>query len=148
MRLSKQSRSTDPAWWTAQHTLLWEECSPELRRAYSRDQRPEECDELPRLGPDDALVQRHPAMPRNVSVDRAHAVPDDNWEVGAVWAQLEPALRFGAGARVQYSRFDVWTEELEVLLRNDWHATQPAGSWQRIKGAVRRGFEVARRKQS
>jgi hypothetical protein len=36
---------------------------------------------LTRLGPDDTVVQLHPTTPRNISIERAHAVPDDNWEV-------------------------------------------------------------------
>ena len=34
------------------------------------------------VGPDDALVQKRPKTPRNVDLDRANQVPDQNWELG------------------------------------------------------------------
>jgi hypothetical protein len=141
---SKQSRPTDPAWWGVQHTLLWEECRPELRRAWAGPRDAPGRDDVVRLGPDDALIQKHPTTPRNVSVDRAYDVADDDWELAAVWEHLEPALRFGAGAGLHYVRFAAWTEQLEPLLQKDWETTHPPGTWQRLKGAVRRGFEAAR----
>jgi hypothetical protein len=41
-------------------------------------------------GPDDIVVQKHERTPRNVDVDHAHAVPDNDWEVGTETEQLEP----------------------------------------------------------
>jgi hypothetical protein len=143
---SKRQTSTDPAWWSVQHTLFWEERRPELRRALRH--RTDAEGEAARLGPDDALVQEHPTTPRNVSVDGSYNVPDDSWEVGIVWEQLEPALRFGSGASVHYSRFETWNEELEVLLRQDWDATRGPGTWQRMKRAIRRAFEAGRSRRS
>lgn len=143
MYSSKQKKQSDPLWWSAQHTMLWEQREPQLRRDLESVG-----DEVARLGPDDALVQRHPTTPRNVSVDRAHTVPDDNWEVGAEWEQLEPGLRFGVGACAQYARYEAWSEELEVSLRADWDATHEPGTWERMKRTIRRGFEAARRKPS
>ena len=40
-------------------------------------------------GPDDVVVQKHVRTPRNVDVDHAHAVPDNDWEVGTEKEQLE-----------------------------------------------------------
>jgi hypothetical protein len=102
MDSSKQPRQSDPVWWSVQHTILWEERRLALRHDFQR-RADVPAKEITRLGPDDSVVQRHPATPRNVSVDRAHAVADDNWEVGTSWEQIEPALRFGVGARVQYA---------------------------------------------
>lgn len=98
-----------------------------------------------RLGPDDALVQNHPVTPRNVDVERAHLVPDNDWEVGSRREQQEPALRFGMAARTQYLRYERWTAQLEVQLRQDWEAQHGPGAWDRVKAAVRRGFESAPR---
>lgn len=148
MYSSKQPKQSDPVWWSVQHTILWEERVPELRREFRRRTDAQRREEVARLGPDDSLVQKHATTPRNVSIDRAHAVPDGNWEVGSAWEQLEPALRFGVGARVQYSRYEVWNEELEVLLREEWDATNAPGSWEKMKRAIRRGFEAARGKPS
>jgi hypothetical protein len=142
MGSSKQPIQSDPVWWSVQHTILWEERGLELRRDFQR-RADVSAREITRLGPDDSVVQRHPTTPRNVSVERAHAVGDDNWEVGTTWEQIEPALRFGVGARVQYARYDAWTAELEGLLRDEWAMTKAPGTWDRMKRAVRRGFEGA-----
>jgi hypothetical protein len=40
-------------------------------------------------GPDDVVVQKHVRTPRNVDVDHAQDVPDNDWEVGTEAEQLE-----------------------------------------------------------
>jgi hypothetical protein len=98
------------------------------------------------LGPDDSLVQNHPVTPRNVDVEHAHLVPDNDWEVGGERDQLEPALRFGEAARTQYLRYERWTAELEIQLQQDWEEQQGPGAWDKVKGTVRRGFESGPRR--
>jgi hypothetical protein len=46
-----------------------------------------------RQGPDDVVVQKRVRTPRNVDVDHAHEVPDNDWEVGTEAEQLEPPQR-------------------------------------------------------
>lgn len=145
---SKQSGQSQPMWWSVQHTMVWEECRPALRADFQRRAGAQRREEVAALGPDDTVVQWHPTTPRNVGVDRAHAVPDENWEVGTVWEQIEPALRLGVGACVQYAAFEAWNDELEGLLRSEWETTRRPGAWEKVKRAVRRGFEAARRKSS
>jgi hypothetical protein len=145
MDTTKQPRQFQPQWWSVQHTTLWQEQLPVLRADFERRSDPAARQRLAQLGPDDAVVQNHPVMPRNIDVERAHLVPDNDWEVGTTWEQLEPALRFGVGARAQYLRYERWTVELEVQLRQDWEAQQGPGAWDQVKGSIRRGFESARR---
>lgn len=148
MQPSKQPRPSDPLWWSVQHTIVWEERLPALRRGFERRAGAAPREEVTRLGPDDSVVQGRATTPRNVSIERAHAVPDDNWEVGTDWGEIEPALRFGVGACVQYARYEVWNEELEGRLREEWDLTKAPGTWPRMKRAIRRGFEAARRQRS
>jgi hypothetical protein len=143
---SKQSGRFQPVWWSVQHTTVWEECLPELHSDFQRRAGAERREEVAAVGPDDTVVQWHPTTPRNISVDRAHAVPDENWEVGTVWEQIEPALRFGVGARVQYASFETWNDELEGLLGKEWAVAGSPGAWGKVKRAVRRGFEAAHRR--
>lgn len=44
---------------------------------------PEEA-QVERVGPDDLLVQYRVRNPRNVAIDRAYVVADDDWELGRV----------------------------------------------------------------
>jgi hypothetical protein len=46
--------------------------------------------DIKKQGPDDAVVQKHKRTPRNVDVDHANQVPDNDWEVGTTAEQLEP----------------------------------------------------------
>ena len=148
MYSSKQPRRSDPVWWSEQHTVVWEQHLPDLRREFLRRTDPQRREEIATLGPDDTVLQRHPTTPRNVGVDRAHAVPDDNWELGITWERLEPALRWGVGACVQYARYEVWNEQLEAALHQEWNAINGPGTWEKVKRAIRRGFEAAHRKAS
>jgi hypothetical protein len=148
MSSSKQPRQSEPVWWSVQHTLVWTEHLPALRREFQRRTDAQRREEIASLGPDDTVIQRHPTTPRNVGIERAHAVPDNDWEVGTAWEQIEPALRFGVGACVQYSYYVAWNGELEGLLNKDWDATNIPGTWEKMKRAVRHGFEAARRKLS
>ena len=65
--------------------------------------------------------------------------------VGSEREQLEPAHRFGVAARAQYLRYERWSVQLETQLRLDWEAQQGPGAWEKVRGAVRRGFESAPR---
>jgi len=145
---SKQSRRADPVWWTEQHTVLWEQHLPALRRELRGGLGRESREDIATLSPDASVVQRHPRTPRNITVDRAHAVPDENWETGTTWEQLEPALRWGVGACVYYARHEAWNEELEAALREEWNASNGSVAWEKVKRAVRRGFDAARREPS
>src|SRR5690349_7907724 len=117
---SKEPRRSQPLVWREEYTIAWEECLPELRRDFQWRAGARGRDEVAGLSPDDSVVQTHPRTPRNVSIDRAHAVPDEDWEVGTTWEQNEPALRFGVVARLEYRHFESWSEDLEELLRRNW----------------------------
>jgi hypothetical protein len=92
-------------------------------------------------GPDDPVLQKGARAPRNVDVEHAHAVADNNWEVGTSWEQVEPGVRYGVGARAQYPHHDSWNDELEARLRKEWEETNEPSTWQKVKRAVRHGFE-------
>ena len=52
---------------------------------------PQQQPPVKKLGPDDALVQKRPKTPRNVDLDHANRVPDQNWEIGTAEDQQEGA---------------------------------------------------------
>lgn len=39
-------------------------------------------EQMKRQGIDDAVFEREPSTPRNVDVEHAHNVPDEDWETG------------------------------------------------------------------
>ena len=57
------------------------------------------------------------------------------------------ALAFGHGAREWYHKLQVWSHELEDLLKADWKETghRAECAWEKVRAAVRHGFEHAGR---
>jgi hypothetical protein len=60
------------------------------------------------------------------------------------WNDMEPAVRYGYGARQHYTGSD-WDDELERKLRTDWESTGGDSTWDRVKAAVRRGWDSVKR---
>jgi len=148
MQSSKQPNDFRPVWWTVQHTLIWEEYQPALREDFRQLRATTERDRAVHLQPDDPVFQQHAVTPRNVDVDHAYDVPDNDWEVGTSWEQIEPAVRYGVGARTQYPQFERWNRELEAILRKEWEERNPPGPWEKMKRAVRHGFESSRKRSN
>jgi hypothetical protein len=148
MHPSKERRYSEPVWWTVEHTVIWEEHLPSLRADFQRRAAEKRRAQLTRQGPDDVVVQQGAEAPRNVDVEHAHVVGDNNWEVGTTWEQIEPALRYGVGVRAQYPHYTHWTDELDARLRREWEETNPPSTWEKVKRAVRRGFESTHEKRS
>ncbi len=142
MASTHSSQYSEPRWWANQHTLAWQQAFVSLRADFDRRAAERSRDLLKHQGVDDSVHQRHPVTPRNVGVEQAQAVPDADWELGA-WEQVEPAVRYGVGARAQYPKHERWSSELEAQLRSDWSETNQESSWEKVKHAVRRGFEFA-----
>lgn len=129
----------EPVWWTAQYTIIWQEVEPAFRNEFKNREREEE----KKQGPDNSVFGRTGA-PRNVDVEHAHLVPEEDWATGLTWEDARVGLRFGVGARAKYPDPLRWSDELERLLREDWGKTYQPNLWQRMKRAVRRGFEHKR----
>jgi hypothetical protein len=148
MPASKQPRYSDPVWWTVQHTVVWEQQLPLLRAAFEQRKGERNRARVAGQGPDDPIFQRDAATPRNVDVERAYAVADNNWEVGTTWEQIESGVRHGVGARAQYPHYQDWNDEIEALLRKEWAEVNEPSTWQKVKRAIRHGFEFARKNRS
>jgi hypothetical protein len=148
MQSQKVSRYSEPVWWTTQHTIIWEEHLPALRTDFQQRNSAQRRSQLAHQGPDDAVFQKSANTPRNVDVDKATFVPDTNWEVGTVWEQIEPGVRYGVGARTQYPHYERWNDEVEARLRKEWSETNEPSTWEKVKRAVRHGFESARKNSS
>jgi hypothetical protein len=146
MHHDPQKHAGKPRWWSDSHNNAWEHVRDSLKREWETTERRAE------LAQDvDTAFERtvgetrsDSGEPRNVEVDRAANIPDDDFEP-VNWEQIEPALRYGAGARQQYPEYTVWTEDLEARLRRDWGEANDESAWGRIKDYVRRGWESARR---
>lgn len=134
-----------PIWWTIEHTVIWEVAEPVLRDEFERRKGEAQRAQIKAQGADNSVFQHGSVTPRNVDIEHAHLVPDDDWELGADWHQVQPAVRFGVGARSQFGDDATWNDEVETRLRADWDKSYEPSTWERLKRAVRRGFEFKRR---
>jgi hypothetical protein len=55
------------------------------------------------------------------------------------------AMAFGHGARQVYREFQVWSDQLETMLRADWKETghDAECAWAKVSAAVKHGWQGA-----
>lgn len=61
------------------------------------------------------------------------------------WNQVEPAMRYGYGARLQYADSPAWDDQLESRLRHEWTQLKNGNTWEDVQPHVRRGWDAASR---
>jgi hypothetical protein len=138
--MSDSTQYRNPSWWTDSHTSGWERTKEALRRDWEQT-KADLTDGGRELNQDvgntvKQATGKEPIPPGNVA-----NAPDS-------WQELEPAMRYGHGARQHYSNaeWDAWNERLEARLRDDWKSSgNEESSWDRVKHAVRRGWESVKR---
>lgn len=64
--------------------------------------------------------------------------------IPARFEEVEPAYRFGYGARSNYGdEFPEWNDDLEDRLRDEWEEIAPdqKQTWMQDRAAIRRGWD-------
>ena len=61
------------------------------------------------------------------------------------WNQVEPAIRYGYGARQQYADSPAWNDQLEGKLRHEWTQLKNGNNWEDVQPHVRHGWDAAAR---
>jgi len=131
----KNSTYRDPSWWNNTHSSAWERTKEALHRDWEQTKA-----DLTKGGHElnqdvgDTVKQsagKQPIPPGNRPNPATD--PDD-------WAEFEPAVRYGYGARQHYGA-QAWDAEVEGKLRKDWVQSGNESAWDRVKAAVRRGWE-------
>ena len=113
------SRIDNPAWWTDEHSSRWER----VKNAFRRDWEQTKYD----LGSDQASDLQQSAS--DTFRQAAGKQPQRGFD------DLEPAFRYGYGARSQYGS-SAWDADTERRLGTDY-----PGDFQRDREFVRRGYE-------
>jgi hypothetical protein len=129
----------DPSWWNDKHASAWERSKEALRRDWEQTKADfgvggHELHQS--LG--DTVEQaagRQETPPGNR--------PNSSTAYNLAWNDAEPAVRYGYGARSHHGGSD-WNEKLEGTLRKDWETTLTDTPWERVKHAVRRGWDSAK----
>lgn len=123
----------DPPWWNERHSSAWERIKEALHRDWEQT-KAHVSDSGKELNQDVAHTVKQ-------SVGKERIPPADQPNPG--WVEVEPAVRYGHGARGHFSGQE-WNEDLERQLEKDWHGTGE-NSWDRVKAAVRHGWDSLKR---
>jgi hypothetical protein len=120
--------NTNPKWWNREHETRWERVKSAFRRDWDQTKHDLGGD-APDLNQnvDDTLKQAAGKQP----------IPRPG---EPTYEDIEPAYRFGYGARRQFAQHSMWNEELESSLKREWGTTYPDRDWMRYRDFVRRGW--------
>lgn len=143
MSVTNRQPITEPTWWKDEHSSSWERVKGALRRDWEQTKA-----DLSGGGQElnqsvgDTVRQasgKEPIPPQGFANSNQNSS-----DASRSWSDMEPAVRYGHGARQYYSERD-WNDELEAELRNDWTRSGHASSWDKVKDGVRRGWDSVKR---
>jgi hypothetical protein len=135
--------ANQPRWWNDSHTSAWDRAKEALRRDWEQTKADFQAGGVDlHQDVDDTVKQAvgaEPIPPRGVPnvEDRVPSKPS--------WDEVEPAVRYGFGARYHYRDHDDWNAEVESKLRADWSEARSGSTWEQVKVHVRRGWDSVRR---
>ncbi len=134
--MNQPSTYRNPSWWNDSHSSGWDRAKEALRRDWEQT-KADVSNGGKELNQDVGDTVKQAAGKQVIPPGSSPNPPDS-------WADLEPAVRYGHGARQQYQG-EEWNDDLERRLQRDWEATGESGAWDRVKGAVRRGWDSVKR---
>jgi hypothetical protein len=120
----------NPNWWTTENDSSWEK----VKAAFKRDWDQTKHD----------FGGRQPDTAQNVNdtVKQASGNQPIPPRGTPVYEKIEPAYRFGYGARSYYSqKYPKWDTKLEAELQRDWQASYPQGNWGEDVEYIRYGWD-------
>lgn len=122
----------NPSWWNESHSSGWDRTKEALRRDWEQT-KADVSDGGTELNQDAGDTLKQAAGKQPLPAGNTPN-PRDSWD------DFEPAARYGYGARQHYQGQE-WNDELEGRLRKDWEDAGETGAWDRVKAAVRRGWD-------
>jgi len=132
--MDNSRKYTDPSWWNESHNSAWERTKEALHRDWEQT-KADFSDRGKELNQDagDTVKQAAGKEP----------IPPGGLPNAGSWNDIEPAVRYGYGARQHYQGRE-WNAELERDLEKDWRGSGES-SWERVKDTVRRGWNGVKR---
>ena len=141
MNQAQRSALRDPSWWNDEHSTNWERVKKAMRRDWEQT-KADVSDGGQELNQSVGDTVRQ-AMGKEPIPPGGFANPDGKHITFHNWDDVEPAVRYGYGARQFYGEAD-WNDDLESKLRKDWTSDEE-GSWDKVKHAVHRGWDSVKR---
>lgn len=119
----------DPSWWTKEHSANWENA----KKAFERDWEQTKSDLSGKRAGHDLNQDASDTAKQAAGKE---AIPPGNVP-NMSFDKMEPALRFGYGAREHYP---TWNDDTERQLSKDWAATGEPSKWEEVKAYVKHAW--------
>lgn len=120
----------NPTWWTDENDSAWERVKSAMKRDWDQtkhDLGGKEPDTNQKIG-----NTTRQASGKEVIPPRGQPT----------YEELEPAHRFGHGARSKYgAEYPDWDDDLEDRLKDDWKSVDAKRSWEKDRAAIRYGWD-------
>jgi hypothetical protein len=124
-----------PTWWNDKHESTWSRMKGALERDW--EQTKADWSTAGRdlnQGVGNTLKQMAGSEP----------IPPDD-EPNDTWEKVEPAYRYGIGARAEYgAQYGDWDDRLDAKLADDWSRMQSGKSWAQVRARVQRAWNHGR----
>jgi len=122
----------NPNWWNEENDSAWERTKAAFKRDWDQTKH-----DLGGHQPDtDQKIGNTTRQASGKEVIPPRGVP--------TYDEVEPAYRYGFGARSQYEdEYPEWNDELEAQLKDEWHEIAPARklTWMQDRAAIRQGWD-------
>jgi hypothetical protein len=116
-------RSNNPSWWTTEHDSRWDRVKAAFRRDWEQTKHDFGSDKARDLQQSASDTVKQAAGKQQTAGDMSVRS----------YEQLEPAFRYGHGARTQYGD---WNDEVDAKLRKEY-----GGDYARDRDYIRRGYD-------
>ena len=127
-----------PNWWNDKHEGTWDRVKNAMKRDWEQTKH-DFGGKAPDLdqGVGDTVKQMAGKQPMPPGT-----LPNES-KLDKGWDEIEPAFRYGVGARAYYN--EDWTKT-ESRLSNEWSSLEDDREWDDVKGEVRRAYEYGEKK--
>jgi hypothetical protein len=120
----------NPSWWTNENDTAWDRVKEAFKRDWDQTKH------------DFGGKQPDTAQNVNDTVKQASGNQPIPPRGTPVYEKIEPAYRFGYGARSYYQqKHPQWDATLEAELQRDWMASYPQGNWNEDVVYIREGWD-------
>ncbi len=120
----------NPSWWTQEQDSGWDRVKAAFQRDWDQTKHDFGGDEPDTDQDVDDTVKQAAGK---------EAIPPRG---EPTYEEIEPAYRFGYGARSQYGKkYPEWNDELETQLKRDWTGSYPDRDWDEDADYVREGWD-------
>jgi hypothetical protein len=120
----------NPNWWTTENDSAWDRVKDAFKRDWDQTKH------------DMGAKEPDTAQNANDTVKQASGNQPIPPRGVPVYEKIEPAYRFGYGARSYYrQKYPKWDNKLETELQRDWQASYPQGNWNEDVEYIRYGWD-------